>query len=213
MTCRLNRMIRLVRMLNGQRYPSVGTLCSLFQIKERTLFADLKELKEELGVSILFDRNRQGYYLNGDVAEINLLSLDEETAVLLLAAFALLDSFGGSDFSRPLRDMFEREAEHCLIGAHKNGRSIASYIKHVPIGHGVDRKIFHALFLACLRAEKIGLSTLQSSDLITNSEELHPHFLIPSNSGWKLVYSPGTSGNNCELDASLIERLSGGPHI
>lgn len=89
-------------------------LCTSLDIKERTLFNDLKELKDELGVNIQFDRIRGGYYLENDDVELSFVSLSESNAVLLLTAIELLEIHAGASAADPLRQLFDTELRQTL---------------------------------------------------------------------------------------------------
>lgn len=89
-------------------------LCTALDVKERTLFNDLKELKDELGVEIQFDRVRRGYFLEADDLELNFMMLTEETAVLLLTAIELLELHSSPGVAEPLRQLFDLELRNCL---------------------------------------------------------------------------------------------------
>lgn len=52
----------IIRIVRRKGYPGVADLCRTLQVKGRTLFNDLKELKEDLGIDIQFDKTRRGYY-------------------------------------------------------------------------------------------------------------------------------------------------------
>jgi predicted DNA-binding transcriptional regulator YafY len=112
---RLHRLIRIIRIVKRKGFPGVQSLCLSLDIKERTLFNDLKELKDELGVNIQFDRIRGGYYLeNDDIEELNFVTLSESNAVLLLTAIELLDIHAGRSAAEPLRELFDAELRQCL---------------------------------------------------------------------------------------------------
>lgn len=114
MPSRLHRLLRIIRTVRRKGYPNVQELCDKLDIKERTLFNDLKELKDDMGVDIQFDRIRGGYYLETDDIELNIMSLSESNAVLLLTAIELLELHAGESASQPLREFFDAEMRHCF---------------------------------------------------------------------------------------------------
>lgn len=114
MASRLHRLIKLIGAVRGKTYPNVQQLCDKLQIKERTLFNDLKELKEDLGVQIEFDRHRKGYFLSSNDAEISLMSLTHDNAMLLLLSFSLLSSRIGEAGVAALHEAFKEDIASAL---------------------------------------------------------------------------------------------------
>jgi predicted DNA-binding transcriptional regulator YafY len=160
----------------------VQDLCDAFQIKERTLFSDLRELKEELGVDIKFDRTRRGYYLASEQSDINFVTLTEESAVVLSAAFGLLSCYGGEELSTILKNQFDTEVEFCLPGRLPNSKAHRQIIKIDASRDFVDKDIFVRLCLACLRQEALRIS-------VENKEAIvRPKYLLLKNEQWKLVF-------------------------
>lgn len=85
MASRLERLIRIEQQINQQRYPGVETLCRMFSVKPRTIFDDIRLLKQGMGLNIQFDRNRNGYYNAepGNRLPLFDLTVDEMYALLV----------------------------------------------------------------------------------------------------------------------------------
>jgi len=87
MPSRLERLIRIEQQINQLRYPGVETLCEMFAVKPRTLFEDIRLLKQHMGLAIQFDRNRGGYFNADPNKRLPAFDLtcDELSAVFLAA--------------------------------------------------------------------------------------------------------------------------------
>ena len=217
--CRLNRLIRMIRLVQAERYPNVQTLCHLFQIKERTLFNDLRELKDDLGVDIQFDRHRRGYYLANESNEINMMALNERNSVLLLIAFALLQYHGDEKLAAPLREIFEQEFR--LAFQASATRQASELIAVRQSKNSLDEELFTKLLAACLSERAITITTCTSAKrngdnggTVRRAIEIYPRHLELSFDRWYLVYSAAVGGvqlQKIELDgieAVLSERIS-----
>lgn len=216
MACRLSRLIKLIRIVRGKSFPSVDDLCRIFQIKERTLFNDLKELREELGVEIQFDRTRQGYFLASDIAEINLITLTEETAILLLAAFGMLSFYGGASFSEPLQNIFNEEITLCLNGT-RTGANSSIFQHDGNTTPSIDMEIFLGISRACFKSKSViasihtaALQQLDGYHVDANSEQtiikILPTRLIFSSDGWRVCFNSDSSSAT-QLHLSGIKNL------
>ncbi|MBX9685701.1 MAG: hypothetical protein K2X27_03305, partial [Candidatus Obscuribacterales bacterium] len=214
MSSRLHRLIRLVRIVRGKSYPDVKDLCRILEIKERTLFGDLRELKDDLGVEIRYDRCRRGYILENHDGSLSFTSLTEETAFLLLAAFDLLDCSGGEGLASPLREAFEDEIELCLK-AIRNGRVPDQILKHeCKPTEKIRSDIFIRLCLACSKSEpvtiNIGDIRLPGKRKRRNGDfSIVPKQLVYSNHNWQLSYLDKVDSQTLRtLDLSSIQMLA-----
>ncbi len=94
MSSRLERLILLDQELRRGLYPSVERLCRLLEVQPRTLFQDLKDLRERLGLDIVFDRTRGGYYNASPEKTLPTFSLtDQELFSVILGALLIHADF------------------------------------------------------------------------------------------------------------------------
>lgn len=214
MASRLHRLIRIIRLVRGTRYPNVQELCHTLQVKERTLFNDLKELKEDLGVEIKFSRTHGGYYLEKNDVEVSFLTLNEESAFLLLAAFDLLAHYGGEALAEPLRVTFDDEICVALGDSLQRSRQRPAGIlisRENQKFVGTNKELFTALCRACLKQEKVKLAIHNNSDNgVDESPELMevtPCLLVLGPEQWRLAYKNGIAEQLEELDLSKIVQV------
>lgn len=200
MASRLHRLIKLIGAVRGKTYPNVQQLCDKLQIKERTLFNDLKELKEDLGVQIEFDRHRKGYFLSSNDAEISLMSLTQDNAMLLLLSFSLLSSRIGEAGVAALREAFKEDIASALdLNANDIVRMGAVFRPQEQIAIK-DRSVLLTLGHACVhgRTVRIGLND--------NSYELMPLKISVSSDDLKLHHEePGIPEDININDINKIE--------
>ena len=90
MVTRLQRLISIEREIRCGRYPSVTDFCSMFCVKPRTVYNDIRILRDELGSGIQFDRLRKGYYNPLPEQKIPLFELTRDEVRLLACALQLL---------------------------------------------------------------------------------------------------------------------------
>lgn len=90
MSSRLERLILLDQELRRGLYPSVERLCRLLEVQPRTLFQDLKDLRERLGLDIVFDRTRGGYYNASPEKTLPTFSLTDQELFSVILGAALI---------------------------------------------------------------------------------------------------------------------------
>lgn len=83
MASRLERLVKIDAYIRLGTYPSVERLSELFEVKPRTIFQDLRELKEMFGLDIRFEHTRNGYYNANPRKTLPPLAISYEEALLL----------------------------------------------------------------------------------------------------------------------------------
>ena len=56
MTSKLERLITMEDEIRRGRFPNVEKFCEMFEVQARTVYDDIRELKERCGLDIEFDR-------------------------------------------------------------------------------------------------------------------------------------------------------------
>ena len=86
---RINRLLRLIQMLQWEGRCSLETLCAKLGVTRRTIFRDLKVL-EQAGMPCTFDKDSQSYMLIRESLLPPLtMSLEEALALTVLTRKAL----------------------------------------------------------------------------------------------------------------------------
>ncbi len=213
MASRLHRLIRIIRILRRKAYPNVQSLCQLLQVKERTIFNDLKELKEELGVEVLFDKSRKGYFLGTDDLELGFCALSEDTSFLLLAACKLFSLHCGKDLAEPLEELFAEEIRRCLS---LSAESLQGLIKTEESSeeNGMPNMAlddFLRICRACAGSKplKIRLSDKgygEGNSCKDGHRILHvkPRQIVLGKEAWRIVFSDGNSSAENGLSADEL---------
>ena len=86
MTKRLSRLLALEAYLASQTYPSVDVLTDALNVSKRTVYLDIKELKQEFRRDIRFHRRHGGYYLASMPEPLPHPSLTQDDLALLVVA-------------------------------------------------------------------------------------------------------------------------------
>lgn len=95
MTSRLERLLRLDLAIRKGDFPSAETLCRLVEIQPRTLYQDLRELRENLGCDVRFDRVRSGYFNGSPDKKLPTFALTNEELLVIAVAAELFSQTGG----------------------------------------------------------------------------------------------------------------------
>lgn len=98
MASRLERLVSIDAYIRAGKYPSVQKLCEMFEVQPRTIYQDLRELREMFGLDIQYDRERNGYYNAAPSRQLPPLAMTYEEALLITLAIEMLASSFGPSF-------------------------------------------------------------------------------------------------------------------
>lgn len=92
MKTRLERLIAIEDKISNNYYPNIDALCELFAVKPRTIYEDVKLLRNQIGLDIRYDRFRKGYYNANPRKRIPSWDISDDQFILLAMAAGLLAS-------------------------------------------------------------------------------------------------------------------------
>ena len=193
MTSRLERLIKLDLAIRKGDYPGVAELCAICEVQQRTLFQDLRELRENLGCDIRYDRAKRGYYNASPDKRLPTFALTNEELLMIAVAAELLSQSAGEAMARVLqsaitkiqdgyRQKIEISAENLKQFIRTNRKSTSSLQPAQIVG-----------ILEALRQTKLLQVTDEQN--LQATETVKPYCLMIFNGEWELV------GYSCETRA------------
>lgn len=188
MASRLHRLLILTNRLRKGDYPSVEVLCQSLEIAPRTLFDDIRELRERAGQDIRFDRSRNGYHCVDGMKPLPEFGLTLEEFVLLVLGGKLLCEYGGNSFEPAVHNALDKVSARLSL----SDPSLVGLVERaVQCVASADSSVSCALvtdvLLACRSNHTLALSWQSTQDDARASSTLEPLQLIHSASGWELV--------------------------
>lgn len=92
MASRLERLLRMEHQIRKGAYPNVDTFCQMFDVRPRSIYQDLRMLRREAGLGIVFDRVRNGYYIVNPEKTLPAFELTEDELLSLALSKEMLSS-------------------------------------------------------------------------------------------------------------------------
>lgn len=206
MASRLERLIGIEKVIRTGHYPGVSDLCHMFEIQPRTLFQDIKELRENVGCQIKFDRTKQGYYSTNPQHQLPSFSLTEDEMFVLIVATELFSQVSGTSISTQLKTAISKIAQENAPGWKEQVDSIKSVIRSTaPKIHEVGLNKLRTICSACLSANLILIGPDGKEQMSSTSEIVEPHYLEHALSRWFLV---GFSRNNKRMFHRALDSIT-----
>ncbi|MBY0356728.1 MAG: hypothetical protein K2W82_01900 [Candidatus Obscuribacterales bacterium] len=183
MASRLERLIGIEKIIRTGQFPSVSDLCGMFEIQPRTLFQDIKELRENIGCQIKFDRARQGYYSTNPQHALPAFSLTEDELFVLALAARLLSQTSDASIATQLQAALTKIIQNSHIHWHDQLIKIANIIQiSNTLNSNAELSKLRSICEACIKSQVIVINTDSGA-----AEHVEPYYLEYALSRWFLI--------------------------
>ena len=183
MSSRLERLLAIEAYLRSGTFPTLSKMCALFEVQERTVYQDLKILRESFGLDVRYDRHRNGYYNANPDKRLPPMALTEKEIKLLLLAIETLCQLGGASFRGALAGVVDLVTK---AGNSTNGAVISDIVDLPATKQQVSCSLFLELLDACLNGNLIALACNNGSANTATELALIPDRLLLMDNGWHL---------------------------
>jgi predicted DNA-binding transcriptional regulator YafY len=188
MATRLERLVLIDEEIRKGRYPSVEKLCVLFEVAARTIYEDIRELKDNLGLDIRFDRSRGGYYNANPAKTLPSFDLSDGEVFALTIGKEMLAQYTGTAFEPILRTAIEKICQRLPDRVKLDLNDIKSVVKfHTGAIVPISRKMFIDINEACEGRKQLELTYFAPSTGDTTLRHIDPYRLLESRGTWYIV--------------------------
>jgi predicted DNA-binding transcriptional regulator YafY len=142
--------------ISAGSYPSVNDLCSMFEIKPRTLHQDIRELKERLGVDIRFNKAKGGYYNASPLRQLPSFRLSTEEYLVLSIAQKMLAHYCGPTFDVLSSTALQKLIPDNLVSPPDIVTASVAFCDRAP---EISLKLFLHLLKACHEKNPLEIET------------------------------------------------------
>lgn len=104
----LERVLRIHEKVTKNRFPSANEMAGELAVSRKTILRDIRFMRDDLELPIVYDEARHGYYYSRPVNEFPLLQTSADDLVGLILARNALGGMKGSALEATLRSGFQR---------------------------------------------------------------------------------------------------------
>ena len=188
MSTRLERLLSMEEEIRRGRYPNVDTFCEMFEVKTRTVYEDIRSLKERMGLDIAYDRFRNGYYNRNPGKVLPPFELTNGEVFALTIGKEMLASYTGTSFEPILRAALEKIYDRLPGRVEVNIDDLRSMIRFKPLAViPLQRKLFLDLNRACEKTQPIEIQYYAPSTNETTDRKVDPYRLVEHHGTWYLI--------------------------
>ncbi len=188
MSTKLERVLGIDAEISRGGYPGIQDLCQKFEISKRTLFDDIRYLKDRLLREITFDSDRGGYYNKNPQKRLPSFELSTGEVFALTLGKELLSIYTGTSFEATLRSALEKISERLPETVKVDPEEVKSVIRFrtggvVPISAG----LFNDINGACDQHKQVSLTYYAASKGETTSRIVDPQLVLHDRGTWYLT--------------------------
>ncbi|CAN5510983.1 hypothetical protein BH10CYA1_BH10CYA1_52890 [soil metagenome] len=191
MRTRLERLLGIEDEITAGRYPSLENLCQIFSVKQRTVYDDIRILRERLGLDIQFDRARNGYFNANPKHRLPSFDLSPDEFVPLILGGELLCSSLGPAFKPILQRALSKIYDRLAVRSRVSFDQLVSIARcQIKSTHYLKPDLLRDLFEACLENRSMDLSYYDASGGTKSSLVSAIHLMEFSQQWHLLAYFP-----------------------
>lgn len=183
------RLLKYVNLLNTTHAKSVDYLMSKLEISKSTLNRDLNKLRDQMGVPIVFDRDRNGYLLSQEheMSSLPGLWFNHEEILALVTLQQLLEQLQLGILGSQLSPIQQR-LNTLMMNKGLNGQDVAKRIKILYAGkRSLQPEFFQTLAAATLSRHQIEIQHYSRQNNQSQKRILSPQKLIHYRDNWYLL--------------------------
>lgn len=185
---RLERLIGIQQEIARGRYPDVQRLCEQFEIQPRTLHEDIRLLREQLGLDIRHDRNRNGYYNASPNKALPMFDLTAGEVFALTLGKEMLAQYTGTSFHPILQTAVEkicqRLPEKVRIDA-SDLRAAVDFGRAPSLSF--SRKMFMDMHSACQTLTSVSIRYFAANTGEITERVIDPQRLLCNRGTWYVI--------------------------
>ena len=113
MSTKLERILRMDRIIRSGSYPSVKTFIENFEVSERTVLGDVEFLKNRFYAPLAYSRSHRGYFYTDKDWKLPTLPVTEGQLLALFLSVELTERYLGTSFEQPLQMQSSKSLSYC----------------------------------------------------------------------------------------------------
>lgn len=189
-------------------YPNVQTFCYMYDVQPRTVYQDLQMLRQMIGLAIVFDRARNGYYIQNPERKLPSFELTDDELIALSFSKELLSTYTRKTFAPLLEGALDKVTDRNKRKSSLNLNELGSFLRLLDAnGEAPPRRVFIELFRAwserCITTITYSMNTRETSVTV----EMLPCCLVLKLGSWYLVAFCLTANSLRVLPAETISSI------
>ncbi|MEM6278348.1 MAG: WYL domain-containing protein [Verrucomicrobiota bacterium] len=184
----LERVLRIHEIVSRGRFANANGIAGELEVNRKTILRDIRFMRDELELPLVYDEARHGYYYDRPVSEFPLLQTSSDDLVGLILARNALGPIQGSALESTLRSSFQRlqSAMSDRITIPWSEIDQAFSVKSTGMTER-DIFVFERLAKAVLESRELHFEYRKLADEKAMKRRLQPYHLAEIDGGWYVI--------------------------
>jgi len=188
LSTRLERIFYMDALIYGGSYPSVKTFVERFEVSERTVYDDVRFLKDRLRAPLKYSRSHAGYFYTDPNWKLSLLPATEGDLLAFFLSVEVAHRYLGTSFEKPLRDAIQRLTNMLPDSVQV---SVGELTSHYSVRSGAAAKTPPETLLVIQEAiqnrHPVDMLYFTAQRGEETQRVVHPYHLFNMNGEWQLI--------------------------
>ncbi|TDU67139.1 proteasome accessory factor B [Prosthecobacter fusiformis] len=190
------RILEIHKIIRAGRYPNCSSLAKEIEVTRKTIQRDVSFLREQWGLPLEYDAERNGYHYTQEVHEFPMLHLSRNDLVALFLARHALEPLRGTGLERMLAASFSKIAEACPGEVSIQWHELDGAFSVKAMGVlAADVRLFSDLLDAVMARREVAFDYCKLTASKAERRTVQPYHVGQIEHGWYvLAYDPGRQG-------------------
>lgn len=207
MPSRLERLVAIDAEIRKGDYPDVGRLCRMLEIQPRTLYQDIRDLREKLGLNIEFDRSRGGYHNASPEKCLPSFALTDRELFALVLAKETFCHAGGASFAPDLNVALQKICRNLEGETRQAAEQVGAIVLCMrEVGRSIKKDMFFDFYNACRRQQLVELNYDENGRLA--DYQVEPYLIVYDKHEWYLAVYCQSCAEFCKLGLEKVRQYS-----
>jgi predicted DNA-binding transcriptional regulator YafY len=174
--------------LKAGEYPNCGRIGAEFEVDRKTALRDIEFLKDRMGMPIVYDDKRHGYFFDGPAPEFGAVALSERELYGLCFLGKVTERFRGSTAGKPLEALLKRVSRQLDDKERFTLQNLDDVMSVRPFAsEDGDLDVFELVARGVRQQQVLRFQYRKPGERRSEARRVHPYHLMQHDNRWYLL--------------------------
>jgi len=179
------RILKIDQLIRAHQYPNPETIAESFEVSVRTVYGDLRYLRDHLNAPISFDTAHGGWIYTESNFALPTIFLSEGDMLAVFIGIEVAERYAGTPYESMLKNSLDKIVQSFPETISLQFNQFASFA--TPPSLTVDEIKLNQLYTAIRHLHPVRMTYFTASNGKTNQRQVDPYHLRHFNGEWYLL--------------------------
>ena len=180
-------MLKIHAAIAAGKFPNALQLASELEVSGKSIYRDIEFMRDRMNLPVEFDRQRNGFFYNGEVEAFPTMQITEGEIFALVLAEKALQQYRGTSFEQPLLSAVKKIEQSLPDTISVNLAGLEQTISfRTRVESSVNLEIFNTLTKAAAQRQQLELHYRKPGQPKAEARVVDPYHLANINGEWFL---------------------------